>query len=379
MKEKNNISHSQISGYVQGNLSDATMTELKEKAKKDPVMALFLSIIDGFISKTGKSRKRPSSVKSLEAMDALFERTMAGNLESSLALQVLYNLKSSAVFYDRFLLKLNETIAYQKAPASDLAGIQMQSDDVLIREMKEVASLPGTGSGHILSKLIKANENRLKSGNFMKNLSAISRRPKLAFGFTAVILCAALSVYLLNQKLTRPQPVYYIYADKVPYEYDKTLLRDSLPSNEDQPELHRFIYQFHLAMSEYMIQNYASALSVFKSLELAANELTNKSDSQGWIRDYYFYYGLSCLSLAEKQGESENEQNSYLQCALANLTKADSLAQEKYLKERERELYFLGLAYYFANQADSSMAKWNQIPQGSRFYNDIQLLKKRLP
>jgi len=35
MKEKNNISHSQISGYVQGNLSDATMTELKEKAKKD--------------------------------------------------------------------------------------------------------------------------------------------------------------------------------------------------------------------------------------------------------------------------------------------------------------------------------------------------------
>lgn len=206
--------------------------------------------------------------------------------------------------------------------------------------------------------------------------------PKYIFALSGIIL-SVLAVFIIYEKIIKNDIyAHYVYDDKVPYEYAISSLRSTSEALEADALVRSFISRFKLGISDYMIRNYQGAISTFETLKPEARMLQVRlpnGDILPWIRDFYFYQGVSHLALlrSKRRELDQSARSRHTEEAIQSLMRADSLVRSNNLEGSDREAYFLGLAYGFGGQQDSAIVQLHQIKPGNRFYKDsVELINK---
>lgn len=168
---------------------------------------------------------------------------------------------------------------------------------------------------------------------------------------------------------------YYVYDNKLPYEYNVSSLRSASPDWASDSLLQAFVRQFKFGMSDYVIYDYANAIRLLQNLEPAVIMLQTRADDitiLPWLRDYYFYRGVTHFALSRSRQLELRDEVKVQQAnqSIRWLALADSLVTVRHLENSDRETYFLGLAYGFGDQHDSAIVQLHQIKPESRFYDD---------
>jgi len=172
----------------------------------------------------------------------------------------------------------------------------------------------------------------------------------------------------------------YCYDDQVPYEYpEKTdfVLRSS--NNETDV----FKNNFDIGMLKYKECNYLDAIGYWQVKEQEVEKLQESlenEESLSLLRDYYFYYGVSCFAAArstQKPLSEEKQKNAY-QKSSQLLSTSKKLTTEHQLDHLDRDLYYLALATGFSGNANSALSILQKIAQDSPFYSRANKLKDSL-
>lgn len=203
--------------------------------------------------------------------------------------------------------------------------------------------------------------------------------PCYALALSVLIIGTFASLFTYQVVLKNDVENYYVYDDKVPYEYDVASLRGTSEGLEADDLFRSFVSGFKLGMGDYMIRNYQSAISTFEELEPDAVKLRARPPNKElipWIRDFYFYNGVSHLALLRSKRPELNQsaRSRHAEEAIQSLMQADLLVLSNNLEGSDREAYFLGLAYGFGGKQDSAIVRLQQIQPGSRFYENSDKL-----
>ena len=209
-----------------------------------------------------------------------------------------------------------------------------------------------------------------KSGN-----SGIRRA---AFALLLVTVIAG-GIYWRTQLMGTSFEATFVYDDQVPYDYRGSSLRSAADANERNPELQAFIDQFKLAMGDYIARDYFSAIPALADLRPSAIALQSQpltEESKTWMRDFYFYLGVSHLA-ASRTGRFDLDVPTrlrYARSAVRHLLEAKSVVDRDTGLSADREVYFLGLAYGFSQDRFSAIAQLKMIGSDSDFFKDSQRL-----
>lgn len=210
-------------------------------------------------------------------------------------------------------------------------------------------------------------------------IASLQPPPRYALAVSIIVALLFVSVQIYQVVIKKDRYREYVYDDKVPYEYDTSGLRGAPAELETDILFRSFVSQFKLGMSNYMIRDYQNAIASFEILQPNAIKLQARVPDKNlapWIRDFYFYNGVSHLALLRSK-RIEHDQAARLRHAeeaIQSLMKADSLVRSNDLERSDRETYFLGLAYGFGGNQDSAIARLHQIQPRSRFYEDSDKL-----
>lgn len=207
-------------------------------------------------------------------------------------------------------------------------------------------------------------------------------QPQYALALTVLVVGIAAAFFAYIRLNKNNADALYAYDDRVPYEYEVSGLRGAEPARENSSLFQAFVTQFKQGMSDYVLHDYAGAIRVLQEAEPTARALQavpNNDSILPWLRDYYFYLGVSHFAQSRRKAgdlSSEARQQHALQ-AIHWLTLADSLTIVREFPGSDREIYFLGLAYGFGGRADSAVAQLRKINAESRYYNEsVQLIRQ---
>ncbi|MCI0690849.1 zf-HC2 domain-containing protein [candidate division KSB1 bacterium] len=218
-----------------------------------------------------------------------------------------------------------------------------------------------------------------KLGQFFESWKPL---PRYAFALALVLVGMLGTLFTYQIVIKKDADKYYVYDDRVPYEYSMSSLRAPSTDLERDSLFQAFVTQFTLGMSDYMVRDYESAINTFQNLGPAVMALKTQPDNQKiipWIRDFCFYLGVSHFALLRSR-QHDFDKTARVQHANASirwLALADSLVTAHHLEGSDREAYFLGLAYGFAGQNDAAITQLKKINRASDFYNDSVKLIQR--
>jgi hypothetical protein len=207
-------------------------------------------------------------------------------------------------------------------------------------------------------------------------LSKISRPPLRRYALALSILIAVLAVFPIYQMAIREDvDAQYVFDDRIPYDYDISGLRGSSSALPQDSLFQVFLTQFRLGLADYLIRDYAAAVTTFQSSAPTAQALQSQPDHEKilpWLRDFYFYLGVSHFALSRSRvGDLSSEvKQQHAAESIRWLALADSLVAVRNLESSDRESYFLGLAYGFGGRRDLAVAQLRKIAPVSRFYED---------
>lgn len=207
-------------------------------------------------------------------------------------------------------------------------------------------------------------------------LSKISRPPLRRYALALSILIAVLAVFPIYQMAVKNDiDVQYVFDDRVPYDYDLSGLRGSSSALPQDSLFQVFLTQFRLGLADYLIRDYAAAVTTFQNSAPTAQALQTQPDNEKilpWLRDFYFYLGVSHFALARslRLGLGDEAKAQHANQSIRWLALADSLVTVRHLESSDRESYFLGLAYGFGGRRDLAVAQLRKIESGSQFYED---------
>ncbi len=257
--------------------------------------------------------------------------------------------------------------------------------DICSKEVKfrqELKSLIKVEAEELLNRLSQEKTLIEKIKAYIaKFIDSIPRKPILI-----PVLAVVLIVFLVGpgsflvDTLTKDPLSEFVYGDKVPYEYTGSGFRGTDTRPETDPELRTFHRQYRLAMSDYVVYNYAGAITICEQLEPTASEFLtrlNNKEILTEIRDYYFYCGVSHLALgrSEKLGEEEKAEN--FDSAIPYLQEAERIALDNSLENSDREVYYLGLTYGFDGRQGKAIEQFKRIEIKSLFYEkSMNLIKE---
>jgi len=372
------VSHQDIKAYLLGDIDKPASKNVLEMRKKEPVYNLFFEVIDkvsGLVD-IPKSRAHLDTQMSFEAMEEIIIDILGGQIQPEVAQQFINELMHSEVSYERLLMKLSQIaplLGQEKIP--EMAEVRIKSAD-------ELLTRAGITTGE---KVDPAKRSQPEIRERLHWILAFPKNiPKYAFVFP-VLLAVALATFLVFNNLKENKfSEYYVYDDQVPYKFDVSSLRRSLDSSGQDSLVQSFVRGFRFGMSKYVRRDYHSAIHLLETLRTPASQLQAHSPDQelwAWIRDLYFYLGVSHFALSRKEGLSEQEMEPHSEQAIQLLSRAETLINQSGLDNPDRETYFLGLAYGMGGGIDSALVKLRKIKPESDFFKDgtrlIQELSKQ--
>ena len=384
MRNEIKITHQQIIEYLCDRIDPETEAYISESKKADPVYHLFFELIDELKSHATikEHQKARTGVRlTFSMIENMLMRILAGDIQPAEAQQIINELIGSPLFYQRLLAKMASAtpeIALENVP--EIEQVQIKLDDELLeiienetrREKEKIPSVKAK-----IKRLLRLFPDISKS--LQRPFEIPQRLPRFAYVVPVIIVGIFLTFITYDKIIKKDDFQYYVYDDKVPCEYNMSSLRNAEDILKDDPLFRSFVNQFKLGMSNYVVRDYSNAIHNFQILQSYASELLSKSPSEivlPWIRDLYFYLGVSYLAISRSKlldlkHEDRKRQSIH---AIQSLALADSLVTVHRLQTYDRESYFLGLAYGFGGYKDSAIARLGKIKRESQFYNDSNKL-----
>ncbi len=380
MKNLMDISHFDIESYILDKCNPDTLEKFRSLRQEENTVRLLLDMIDNLkqISTPQENKISNDSTVTFSDVENTISTIQAGMVESEYAQKTLNRLIHSPVFFERFYIKLNQ-IASVMNPTSDLPELQevaIKTDEKILEEMG-VFKL--TDKTSILSEFEKIKQ-------YIKNLlNNISEwyyfQPKYAYSISTALAAVLIIVFIYGDFLKKDPFESYIYTNSVPYEYDISSLRGVTEDLHPDPLLESFKNQFKQGISDYVVRDYIQTIQVLEKLEPIATEIEDKSknkESIRWIRELYFYLGVSHLALGRNQGFGKVDIEKHLLKSIQYLLHAKSLISKHDLDRNEREIYFLGLVYGFSGNTKSAIEQFEKIEFSNDYYKESQELIQEL-
>lgn len=204
------------------------------------------------------------------------------------------------------------------------------------------------------------------------------------WAFAAVVMFAIVggSYWMLRESQQNDFLASIHFDDRVPYAFESPFgssLRRPSEAREDDVELDRFYDRFLAAIAAYRSLNYSRANEILEPLRPCAERLLTHAANDtviAIVRDYYFYFGVSHLALAQSQRVQLNEaaRQHHLETAIGLLERSVTLAVQQDFNDNSRDHYFLGLAYGLSGKEDNARRQLEKMKPGSQFFGDSQKL-----
>ncbi len=195
-----------------------------------------------------------------------------------------------------------------------------------------------------------------------------------------VLISIGLSVIMGNLQ-TKGSTI--IFDSEVPYEYDNSSLRSASSRYESDHVTEQFVYLFNMSMGAYLSCEYLDAIGMFNQIEHLAINLKNDSKNPQhlkWVRDYYFYRGLTNLSISVSEKYMLGKENKalYLDGAIRDFQNASNLTSIHNLDKQDRGFYFLGFSLKLDNENKAALEVLQKIDPNGQFYEKSQQLIQEL-
>jgi hypothetical protein len=378
------LTHQQMLAYLQGTRDEETQEYIARLREEDPAYQLFFDLVDD-LKRQAVFGELPNGSDDLpvtfSAIEDLLMRMLAGNREPADAQRFLQGLRFSPLFYECLIIKLKA------------ATRQMALDD-----FPEVAQLHVMTDDEIMERIVIKNKGRVEAKT--SPVAVFTRRPfekiwdtlprlfgspqrMLRYAIIVAIVAAGAGLSWWRFIVPSGRIQYSVHPDRVPYEYDMSSLRGAALADVEKDSVYfSFVKQFESGIIKYLQRDYVKAIHIWEAQEPAA--LTLQADSANTsflpsIRDLYFYFGLSHLTLSANKELTQEIKAQHTNEAIRALSRAQALVLAHHLQrnDNDRETYFLGLAYGLASQPDSAVSRLRKIEPGSRFYTDSQKLIKK--
>ncbi len=386
------LPHAELAAHIRNKRVAAPNPRIAKLQREEPAYQTLFDLIA--LCQTQQPSQRPAPPQEYPQtffeLEELLSRVYSGAATAEESGQILSGLLASPVFYQRVLAKL-ETLAPQAAweEAEALEGIAIKSDAEIMEIMTQTTPSP------IADRQRQPNPVRLWIDDFVEGVHRITARepagalvwqmPATFIAGTVQAVAQALDFITGHRVLAFGAPLalfafmfffnektehdFYTYDDRAPYDYDSGTRGPSEPAAADSL-LIDFKGRFKLAMSDYMLRDYPRALQILEGLQpniAALSSHTSNENFAALMRDYYFYTGVSHFAWSRSKRFKQNREH-HAEQAVYWLARADSLTQAGPMPQSEREAFFLGLAYGFAEQKDKALAVLRKIPSTSFFY-----------
>jgi len=364
------LSHDQIVAYLRGKSDKGTNLQILQLRKADPTYQALFDLIDEFKAQANlDDRIEAGNIPAtFSAVEELLLRLYSGAAGGETTRQFIGGLIQSPVFYQRLWVKLG-AIDPHTTPKEVLAPAQMLSENEILARIKQAAN-PRAPFSKIIPRFVADLIEAAKSA-----LVFLRRIPSYAYVLPLALIGTIGILQIANRNNLNK---IYGYDARVPVPPPSGLRGPSDYSQVDSV-FYSLASHFQLAMSDYMRRDYPTTIMTLENLAPLAQTLQASSDNTKFLsplREYYFYLGVSHFALSRSQevkfarGEKERHQEKAIQF----LARADSLVQAQRMSANDRETFFLGLAYGFAERRAEAVAQLNKIAANSIYYKAIAKL-----
>ncbi len=375
------ISFQQICAYLEGKCSAKDLGYIENLRQEDCAAELLMDVVDELIRHTHGIKPSPVGQSYADIkIDVALESLLSGTIQPQDAELIIRQLAQSSSFYELFMLKIARIARTDKGKVHQtLRHVQIREDGELLAVIKSASAKPKRKKVALLTKYFSPA---------IKEFWAKMRGRRVGFPVAPrwvtriAIIIVAIAVVCFWRLSNRQEHrfTYYLFADRVPYEYDGYGWRGAIDFAEDA-RMNSIQSQFKLAISDYMLRDYHKAISQFEMLQSAITNVrsqTRDRSTLAFVRDYYFYFGLSHFANANNPRFDNSEKKSQLDQAIQRISQADQIGKLINAVGTDREIYFLGLVFTFASRSDSALTHLRTIKPESIFYQDSIALIKQL-
>ena len=343
MKSPENISYKELCAFLMGKADLAKVSALE---KETPLYGIF-----GFLRKSYVIHSAsPAEINlTFEKAEEYLETYLAGNLTKAEAIEL-----SEAIISSERNFKLLNHIIEEHAAALEAGYIEQSEYNETISESEILQQL---------SKLKDKNPTH-NNNNYVKRI-AVGLISVAALFFILIMLPVQINSDLKDL---------YSFDHNVPLDFNDSTLRGTLPADEiTNPEYSQFKLQFSIGMSEYLAQEYASALSEWKSIEDNMKNLENNSFFNEKDRREFILYDAVCrIALYLSENESLDKSN-----RKELLNKTIELFK-KLPVDSDAEKYYYALALGLAEQNSEALGILGSISNDSEYYRKKIILEEQL-
>lgn len=256
--------------------------------------------------------------------------------------------------------------------------------DVCFRELmfrdEAVCLIKNEGKILFAEYLAKQNQSyRFQLSQVIDHIKTLFEKQYVLAYAAVTMIAMIIGTYVLVDNFKNKSAFTINFDNQVPYAYDTSSFRGGPADFKNDPQLYSYVNQFKMGVSDYLICNYEDAISRFENMKSLALSLQEKSGNQKfipWLRDLYFYNGLSHLALSTTQqlDLEQDVKTQHADVAIQYLEQANLLTQIHTLQGIDREIYFLGLAYGIGKDKNSAVVQLRKIKPETDFYSDAQKL-----
>lgn len=375
MTSQPKISHSSIAAYIQGRCSGPELKLIKRLCSTHPVGALLLTVLDQLIEKSkpahSDSSEHPETSR-IHEIDGMLARTLSGTITTEEARRLLNAVLLFPDEYNRLNEKLHASTALSPAEeAAELSRASVRSDEDLLRVVRKAACPEPSGSFAVRWIVaIKKSATKLRE--------KISIHPRaIRWAFASTFLLALFVLFIWRPDVfNRRMPVdSVLLSRRLPFPYLQNVMR-GLNEPRMSPEEERFIEMFNLGMSDYLMERFESAVSTFEKGDGLANPQFLGRPVRLGLREYYFYWAISNLTLASTRRSGGRETR--VREAIRLLSLAGHIAVADSLDGADRESFYFGLALCMRGREEEARNFLETIQPESGYYSDARILIQSL-
>jgi len=341
------IGHENIRDYILDECSTEQLEKIEKLQNDNPTLTQLITIIDELKQKSKPDIKDivGDIPESFSEIESIILEIQSGNSDESFAQNFLRWLAQSPTFFEKLITKLNQVSMMQsETEIPELQEVAIKTDDELL-EQAGILTEKSEREKFSLFELIN---------NLIDNIKTwFQEKPKLAYSLSTAVLTFLIIVIAIIPPGKQDPFESYRYADKVPYEYDISSFRGQTDVLKIDPSLESFKNEFKIGISDYIICDYENAIKTWEALKPTADGLENISPNDNsipWIREYYFYLGISHLALGSNHDFKLSKRKINLNKSIDYLLYSMRIVTKYNLKKIDRENYFIGFSdYLFKN------------------------------
>jgi len=369
------IGHENIRDYILDECSTEQLEKIEKLQNDNPTLTQLITIIDELKQKSKPDIKDTTGdiPESFSEIESIILEIQSGNSDESFAQNFLRWLAQSPTFFEKLITKLDQVSMMQvESDLPELQEVAFKTDDELLEQ------------AGILTKKSKREKFSLFEliNNLIDNIKSwFQVKPKLAYSLSTAVITFLIIVIAFNPPEQQDPFESYRYADKVPYEYDISSFRGQTVDLGIDQTLETFKNNFKLGISDYMLCDYENAIKTWEALKPTADGLENISPNDNsipWIREYYFYLGISYLALGSNHDFKLSKRKINLNKSIDYLLYSMRIVTKYNLKKIDRENYFIGIAYGLNGNLDLAIIYLKAIDSSSKHYKKSKSLLDKI-